>query len=118
MTRPLVRSASRTCAGGGRTPRRASRRGISKLPVTGFYHTWGSPEPLTGPLAGVAEASRQIGEADNRIVSGDYFNSAGIRVIHGRSFDRRDVNTAPQRLVISASLAQAGIPGIDPSASA
>ena len=88
--------------------------GISKLPVTGFYHSWGSPEPLTGPLAGVAEASRQIGEADNRVVSGDYFNAAGIRVIRGRAFDRRDVNTAPQRLVISASLAQQAFPGIDP----
>jgi predicted permease len=88
--------------------------GISKLPATGHYHTWGSPEPLTGPLAGVTAAARQIDEAENRVVSGDYFGTVGMRVIRGRAFDRRDVNTAPQRLMISASLAQQAFPGVDP----
>jgi putative ABC transport system permease protein len=87
---------------------------ISRLPVTGHYHSWGAPEPLTGPLAGVAEHARQIDEADNRVVSGDYFKAVGIHITRGRTFDPRDVPTAPQRVVISASVARQAFPGVDP----
>jgi putative ABC transport system permease protein len=41
--------------------------GVSKLPATGDYHSWGT-EALSGPLAGKKEGSL---EAQNRVVSGD-----------------------------------------------
>jgi putative ABC transport system permease protein len=88
--------------------------GISRLPVTGRYHSWGPPLPLTGPRAGVSEQSGHLSEADNRVVSGDYFGAVGIRVLRGRSFDDRDVPSAPHRVVISTSVAQQLFPGIDP----
>ena len=88
--------------------------GISRLPVTGRYHSWGPPLPLTGPRAGVSGRSGQLSEADNRVVSGDYFSAVGMRVLRGRSFDDRDVPSAPHCVVISASVAQQIFPGVDP----
>jgi len=87
---------------------------ISRLPVTGRYHSWGAPTPLTGPLAGVTGRTQHAEEADNRVVSGEYFRAAGMRVLQGRTFDWRDVPTVPHRVVISASLAEQAFPGIHP----
>ncbi len=82
--------------------------GVSKLPATGNYNSWGMTVH-SGPLNGTKNGN---GEAENRIVSGDYFKAAGIPVLEGRVFDARDDNAAPNRVVVSANLAKRMYPGI------
>lgn len=83
--------------------------GISKLPATGAYHQWGV-QALSGPLAGDEKRGNVGGE--NRVVSGSYFKAVGIRVLAGRAFDDRDDAAAPDRVVISKSLADRLFPGV------
>ena len=83
--------------------------GISKLPATGPYHQWGTTA-LTGPLA--ADQQRRSTGAQNRVVSGDYFGTVGIRVLAGRAFDQTDDAQAPDRVVISKVLADRLFPGV------
>jgi predicted permease len=82
--------------------------GISKLPATGSYHSWGTTA-TTGPLAGERRAHA---ETENRIVSGDYFRAVGIPLLEGRLFDARDDVGAPERLVVSRSVAVRLFPGV------
>jgi len=82
--------------------------GVSKLPATGDYHSWGVTI-LSGPLTGTKEANS---EAQNRIISGDYFKAAGIPVIAGRTFDARDDNRAPHRVLINEDYAKRMFPGV------
>ena len=82
--------------------------GVSKLPATGPYHSWGVTV-LTGPLVGKQEANT---EAQNRIISGDYFKAAAIPVVEGRAFDARDDNAAPMRVLVSRNFAARMYPGI------
>lgn len=82
--------------------------GVSKLPATGDYHSWGVTI-LSGPLNGTTEGNVQ---AENRIISGDYFKAAGIPLIEGRTFDARDDNRAPQRILISETFAKRMFPGV------
>ncbi len=82
--------------------------GVSKLAATGDYNSWGMTV-LSGPLNG---AKAGDGEAENRIISGDYFKATGIPLLEGRAFDARDGNTAPDRVIVSASLAKRMFPGI------
>jgi len=84
--------------------------GISKLPATGLYHDWGT-RALTGPLA--ADERRANLGAENRVVSGAYFQAVGIPVLAGRAFDARDDASAPDRVVVSKSLAEQLFPGVD-----
>jgi predicted permease len=83
---------------------------ISKLPATGPYHQWGT-RALTGPLA-ADEQRRNVG-AQNRVVSGEYFQAAGIHLVAGRLFDPSDDARAPDRVVISKFLADRLFPGAD-----
>jgi ABC-type antimicrobial peptide transport system permease subunit len=48
------------------------------------------------------------------VVSGDYFQAVGIRLLRGRLFDDRDAQGAQHRLVVGARLAQEIFPGVDP----
>ena len=48
--------------------------GVSKLPATGQFNTWGA-RALTGPLAGNEHSVSD----ENRVVSGHYFRAVGIR---------------------------------------
>jgi putative ABC transport system permease protein len=82
--------------------------GVSKLPATGNYHSWGVLV-LSGPLVGKKEGDDQ---AQNRVISGDYLKAAGIPVVEGRAFDARDDNAAPSRVLVSESLAKRMYPGI------
>ncbi len=82
--------------------------GISKLPATGAYHQWGVAA-ISGPLAGDAQRGH-IG-AQNRTVSGEYFQAAGIPVLAGRTFTQGDDARAPDRVVVSKSLAERLYPG-------
>ncbi len=83
--------------------------GISRLPATGAYHQWGV-RALSGPLTGDNDRNG-IGGAQNRVVSGDYFRAVGIPVKAGRTFDAGDDSHAPDRVVISQSLAARLFPG-------
>lgn len=84
--------------------------GISRLPATGRYHDWGT-RALTGPLA--SDTRRASLGAENRVVSGAYFVAAGIPVVAGRVFDAQDNAGAPDRVVVSKSLADQLFPGVN-----
>jgi putative ABC transport system permease protein len=81
--------------------------GVSKLPATGPYNVWGAT-PLTGPRANTEHA---IG-AQNRVVSGRYFDVVGIRLLDGRLFDEHDDALAPRRVIISTTVADRLFPGV------
>ena len=83
--------------------------GVSKLPATGPYHDWGT-RALSGPLA--ADEKRRNTGAQNRVVSAGYFKALGIPTVAGRVFDGRDDAHAPDRVVISKSLADRLYPGV------
>ena len=84
--------------------------GVSKLPATGQFNTWGA-RPLSGPLAG--DQKHSVSD-ENRVVSGDYFRAVGIPIVRGRAFDGRDVPGAPPAMIITQSLADKLFPGVDP----
>jgi predicted permease len=71
---------------------------VSRLPVTGGYHTWGTgradaPEGTDGP-------------ADQRVVEGRYFEALRIPLVRGRTFTDADDVRVPRRVVISQGLAR------------
>jgi putative ABC transport system permease protein len=84
--------------------------GVSKLPATGPFHQWGV-QALSGPLVGTPRANVA---GQQRVISGDYLQAVGVRVLEGRSFDARDVPPAPRRVLVSKSLAVKLFPGADP----
>jgi putative ABC transport system permease protein len=53
-------------------------------------------------------------EADQRVVTDDYFKAMGISLMRGRFFDARDGATTPRVTVIDESLANAFFPNQDP----
>jgi len=53
-------------------------------------------------------------EADQRIVTEDYFKGMGISLVRGRFFDGRDAATAPHVAIIDESLANFFFPNQDP----
>jgi putative ABC transport system permease protein len=77
---------------------------VSRLPVTGSYHTWTNGR-TDQPDVDVA--------ADQRVVEGRAFEALGIRVLRGRTFDRADGAT-PRRIVINDRLARTLFPSEDP----
>ncbi|MPZ16618.1 MAG: FtsX-like permease family protein [Luteitalea sp.] len=82
--------------------------GTSRLPATGKYHHWGILIE-SGPLAGTEESEVN---ADQRIVSGDFFTALEIPTLAGRIFDARDDASAPSRAVVSAAFARKAFPGM------
>ena len=82
--------------------------GVSKLPATGSYHSWGVAA-LTGPLA---HTKRESAQGENRVISGDYFGAVGIPLVEGRLFDVHDDIAAPHRVVITRSMANRLFPGV------
>jgi predicted permease len=82
--------------------------GVSKLPATGDYNIWGA-WPITGPRANT-EGSNIA--AQNRVVSGRYFQVVGIPLLDGRLFDEHDDASAPRRVVISRAAAERLFPGV------
>ena len=72
---------------------------VSRLPVTGEYHTW-----LTRRLD-LPPGAHDIG-AEQRVVEGDYFRTLGIPLLRGRTFTAADDGGAPRRIVVSRSLAR------------
>lgn len=53
-------------------------------------------------------------EADQRVVTQDYFKAMGISLVRGRFFEARDSDTAPGVAIIDESLAQRYWPNQDP----
>jgi predicted permease len=77
---------------------------ISRLPVTGSYHVWGT---------GRTDQPNVDVPADQRVVEGRAFEALGTRVLRGRTFDRTDGPT-PRWIVINDRLARTLFPGEDP----
>ena len=77
---------------------------VSRLPVTGPYHTWTNSR-TDQPDVDVA--------ADQRVVEGRFFEALGIQVLRGRTFDGSDGAT-PRRIVINDRLARTLFPDEDP----
>lgn len=53
-------------------------------------------------------------EADQRVVTTDYFKSMGISLVRGRFFDARDAASAPRVAIVDESLADTFFPHQDP----
>jgi predicted permease len=77
---------------------------ISRLPVTGGYHTWTNGR-TDQPNVDVA--------ADQRVVEGRAFEALGIQVLRGRTFTRGD-GAAPRHVVINDRLARTLFSNEDP----
>jgi len=82
--------------------------GITKLPATGDYNIWGT-RAQTGPLAGTERSGMA---AQQRVISGKYFEVVGIPLIDGRFFDEHDDVAAPPRVIVSRSVAERLFPGV------
>jgi predicted permease len=82
--------------------------GVSKLPGTGDYNVWGTTA-VTGPLA---NTDRSGMAAQNRVVSGRYFDVVGIPLLDGRLFDEHDDATVPRRVIVSRTVAERLFPGV------
>ena len=78
---------------------------VSRLPVTGSYHSW--PVRLPG-------AERAALHPEQRTIEGQYFEALQIPVLRGRVFGPEDGPTAERRVVISRSVADALFPDADP----
>ena len=81
---------------------------VSRLPLTGPYHSWGTRRPDRSP-----EQQRGI-QPQQRVIEGDYFRALGIPLLQGRVFDDRDDSRAPRRVVVSRSVARTLFPDEDP----
>jgi predicted permease len=80
---------------------------ISRLPVTGDYHLWGTRRPDLPPDAPGAQPQQ-------RVIEGAYFDAVGIPLLRGRSFGPQDTAQAPRRVVISQQLVKRLFPTEDP----
>jgi predicted permease len=79
--------------------------GTSRLPATGSQHSWPA-RVASGPRAG----ENVWIDAEQRIVSGRFFEALGIPVLAGRVFDASDDADAPPRAVVSAAVARSAFP--------
>jgi predicted permease len=88
--------------------------GTSYLPATGTHHAW--PVRVdSGPLAGTVPKILTGGtdrQAEQRMVSGNFFTALQIPVLAGRVFDAQDDRGAPPRAVVSADFARQAFPGM------
>ena len=71
---------------------------VSRLPVTGAYHSWGTNR--ADAPAGTS------GGADQRVIEGAYFDALRIPLLRGRTFTDTDDDRAPRRVIISQGLAR------------
>ena len=78
---------------------------VSRLPVTGTYHTWNAGR--------TDRAETESVSADQRVVEGRFFEALGIRVLRGRTFTPQDGAT-PRQVIINDRLARTLYPNEDP----
>jgi putative ABC transport system permease protein len=79
---------------------------VSRLPVTGSFHSWGA-RPIDPPDA-------RFVPAQQRVVEGAYFKAVGIPLLRGRTFGVEDDAKAPRRVVVSQELVRQMFPSEDP----
>src|SRR5262249_21497136 len=85
----------------------AAAGAISRLPVTGSFHSWGAQRterPNDSPFT----------PAQQRVVEGRYFEAVGIPLLRGRLLGPEDDAKAPRRVVVSQELARQMFPSEDP----
>ena len=91
--------------------------GTSHLPAIGTRHAW--PVRVdSGPLAGTVPRILTGGtdqQAENRVVSGQYFAALDIPVVAGRTFSAEDTANIQSRAVVSADFARQAFPGVSPA---
>jgi putative ABC transport system permease protein len=80
---------------------------ISRLPVTGTYHSWGTRRGDLPPN------TRGI-QGQQRVIEGPYFKAVGIPLLRGRTFGPEDDARAPRRVVVSQELVRQLFPSEDP----
>src|SRR5712691_9941875 len=80
---------------------------ISRLPVTGTYHSWGVRRADLPPESHSTQAQQ-------RVIEGPYFDAVGIPLLRGRTFSAEDDARAPRRVVISQELARQMFPSENP----
>src|SRR5262245_54708020 len=85
----------------------AAAGAISRLPVTGSFHSWGA-QRADLPSDGRFTPSQQ------RVVEGRYFDAVGIPLLRGRVFGPEDDAKAPRRVVVSQELVRQMFPSEDP----
>ena len=78
---------------------------VSRLPVTGTYHTWNAGR--------TDRPANDSVSADQRVVEGRFFEALGIRILRGRTFTAQDGAT-PRQVVINDRLARTLYPNEDP----
>ena len=94
--------STRGAAGGAR-----AAAAVSRLPVTGSYHSWGRGDPTFPP-------SRVVRSHSNGWIEGPYFEAVGIPLLRGRTFGPEDDAKAPRRVVIDQELVRQLFPSEDP----
>ena len=72
---------------------------VSRLPVTGSYHSWGTRRAEAAP------GTRSL-STDHRTIEGDYFEALRIPLLRGRTFNAEDTATGPMRVVVSQEAAR------------
>ena len=80
---------------------------ISRLPVTGPYHSWGTQRADLPPESRGAQPQQ-------RVIEGAYFEAVGIPLLRGRTFGPEDDAKAPGRVLISQELVRQLFPREDP----
>jgi putative ABC transport system permease protein len=80
---------------------------VSRLPVTGSFHSWGA-QRADQP------AGSRFTPAQQRVVEGRYFDAVGIPLLRGRLFGAEDDAKAPRRVVVSEELVRRMFPSEDP----
>ena len=70
---------------------------ISRLPVTGTYHSWGTYRP---------DLRSATAQPEQRTIEGAYFSVLRIPVLRGRTFSPQDDSNAPPRVVVSEEAAR------------
>ena len=81
--------------------------GISRLPVTGSFHSWGVQRAET-------PTESRFTPAQQRVIEGSYFEAVGIPLLRGRTFTTKDDARAPRRVVIGQELARQMFPSESP----
>ena len=92
-----------------RLPGLVATGAVSALPLSGQ----GSSGTVTIDTQSVP-VENTMPEADQRVISGDYFKAMGIALVRGRFFEARDTDTAPAVAIVDESLAEAYWPNEDP----
>jgi putative ABC transport system permease protein len=85
---------------------------VSRLPVTGLFHSWGVRRVL-GDSTPDPDSPRGEG-GDNRVVEGDFFSALRIPVVQGRVFGPQDGPDGVQVVVVNQALVRIFFAGENP----